>query len=402
MTRRLTRRQFALLSCAAVPLLAGCRGSTSGATGVTMQVSLPLNAYERTFFKQSVLPPFERQHRLQVELVGGNPSEVSDQLRAGQGRLDLAAADLETLGVLIAQGLVQDVSAARKQLEGDVIPSLIPGLESAGTLYALPLHPAVWVTFYNSALLGTAGLAPPTTWDDLLAVAEALHGLGAPGGVALQGAADGPAAQSLIELIWAFGGDPLAPDGDGALAAARFLQRLAPSLAPLSREARIGLLTEALGNDRVALGPNWSFVAADLLQRGGKREIGAYAGPVGPAGRARLVSGRVLAVPTGAPNHRLALELAAHLRSRPIQELLVSRLAWTPVRDDVAGAAPAWQRPVAEATREALLTARALPPLRGRGAIAEALGDAFRQVAFAGAPPREALDRAAARLRALK
>lgn len=398
----LTRRQL-LLGGATAALLAGCGGARPGAAPVaTLRVLLSLNAYEREFFGRAVLPPFEERHRVRVELASGTSSEAIDRLSGGQRDLDLLAVDREALGMLIAGGLARDVDAARGAVPEEVVPSVLPGLERGGRLYALPLRPAVWTTFYNGATLEAAGLTPPATWDELLAVARRLHGIAEGGRVALQGAEGPPAAQSLIELVWAFGGDPLALDDAGSLAAATFLQRLAPALAPLSRDTKLDSMTTALGSDRVALGPNWSFVAADLVQRGGKREIGVYAGPAGPGGLARLVSGQVLIVPAGAPNPDGALALAAHLWSKPIQELLAGQLAWLPLRRDAFDAAPEWQRAVAGAAREALLAARTLPPLRDRETLDTILGDAFRQIAFAGTPPREALDRAAGLLRGLR
>ena len=403
MPARLTRRRLLLLG-AALPVLHACgRGA---ATPATLRVFLPLDPYERSIVERQVLPPFEQRRGVRVQLEGGTGAEAIERLlqeqRAGQPTVDLLAIDVERLGELVAAGAVQELEAARPRLPGDLIPSLLPALESAGRLVALPLRPAVWVTFYNAPLLAGQGLAPPATWDALLAAAEALRGPSGEGLVALQGSEGGPAAQSLVELVWAFGGDPLRLDDAGSRAAASYLQRLVPHLAPASATAKFDTMTAALAGEHVALGPNWAVVAADLLQRGGKRDIAAYPGPTGPAGRGRLVSGQVLVIPRGVTQREHAMALAEHLWSAEIQRLLAGELAWTPLRADAFDAAPEWQRPVATAVLEALQTARALPPLRDRNEFDAILGEAFRAIAFERVEPQTALAQAAVRLRTLQ
>ncbi len=399
--RRVTRRRFLGLCGAAVPALALASCGAAPAAAATLQVFLPVTAYEAEFLKREILPPFEERHGVRVALAGGKAAEVFEQIKGGGATFDLVAPELELLGGLIAGGLVREVGDQRAALPAETLRGIVPDLDGDGKLYALPFRPAVWLAYANRAILDAAGQSPPATWDDLLTVARALRGAGG-AGVALQGAEGAPAAQSLIELIWAFGGDLLGPDSPAALAAGDFLQRLGPHLDPFSREAEIDRVTRALGGDRIAHAPNWAGVAPDLLQRGGKREIGVGAGPRGPAGFARLVAGLVLTVPASAPHPGLALELARHLWSRPVQEALVGRLGWLPMRADVFDAAPAWQRPVMAAAREALAAARALPPLRDRPALDAILGDAFRRIAFEGMAPPPILRDAAARLRALR
>ncbi len=401
----LTRRRFVALGgtlalAGASPLLGGC-GGTAPAAPPTLRVHLSLSAYERAFFARAIVPPFEQAQNVRVALADRTTDEAIEDLYADRARFDLLAVDTERLGALIADRLALDVSDQRPTLAAPILPSTLGALERAGRLHALPYRPTAWVTFYNRALLARASVEPPRTWDDLLTAAARLRDA-AGGRVALQGASGAPAAQSLVELIWAFGGDPLAPVDAGALAAGDYLARLAPLLAPGARDAKFDTLTAALAADRVALGPNWPIVAADLVQRGGKPEIAVAATLAGPAGDARVLSGQVLIVPTGSRQPALALALAAHLRSREVQRSLVGQLAWFPLRDDAFDAAPAWQTETATALREALRTARAVPPLANREAFDLALGTAFRRIAFEGIAPASALAQAAAAVTSLR
>lgn len=401
--QRVTRRRLLQLGLA-LPLLQACGRATGPTT--TLNVFLPLDAYERAFFARQVLPPFTQQHQISVQLSRGTGAEAIEQLvqadRTGTASVDLLALDLEHLGALIAGGIVQPLDRQRDTVPETTIPTLAPALEVAGTRYALPFRPAIWLTFYNAALLGEYGAAPPATWEALLALAGALPATTGAGQIALQGATGAPAAQSLLELVWAFGGDPLRLDDDGARAAGDYLQRLAPLLSPLSATAKFDTMTAALGSNRVALGANWSVVAADLLQRGGNRNIRVYPGPAGPAGNVRLLSGQVLAVPARTRQREAALLFADYLLSQPVQRLLAGQLAWTPVRADAFDAAPAWQAPVAQAIHAALPTARALPLLIPSETVNIILSDAFRAIAFERAAPRATLAEAARRLQAVR
>ncbi|MGN6671922.1 MAG: extracellular solute-binding protein [Thermomicrobiales bacterium] len=397
--RRLVTGGAALALATFTPWLGGC-GRNTPAT--TLRVQLRLNPYEQSFFERVIVPPFARARHVDVQFAGGTIDETLEAIRNGADRYDLLAVDTEAVGGLIAEGIAHDVSVERDRLDNAIFASIPAAVTSGGKLYALPYRPAAWITYANTALLAAANVRQPATWDDLYTAAEQLRDQSGNGLVALQGAAGAPAAQTLLELIWAFGGDPLAPVDAGARAAGEYLARLGPRLAPLSRDGKIDSLTTALGADRAAIGPNWPAVAEDLLQRGGKRELVTYAGPTGPAGLARLISGQVLLAPRNAPNPDGALALAAHLRSLDVQRTCSTNLAWIPARDDAFGAAPAWQQGVATATRQALHAARAIAPVRDRAAFDAILSDACRAIAFDGKPPQDALAQAAERLRAIQ
>jgi len=398
------RRHFLIagLGLAALPLLTGCGAGGASALPVTLRVHLNLTAYERSVFVRAVLPPFEAAQGARVALTDGTTDEAIGALQNDNGVLDLLAVDTEALGGLLAERLASEVSDQRAALAEGIVPSVLGALEANGALHALPYRPTTWITYHNTALFGAAHLDPPRIWDDLLAAAIALRAPDGGGQIALQGAssatAGGPAAQQFAELIWAFGGDPLTPNGDGARAAGAFLARLGPQLSAGSRDAKIDTMARDLATNTAALGPNWPSVATDLLQRGGKTDLGVAPTLAGPVGCARVLSGQILVVPPGAKQRALALALAAHLRSRAMQETFARELAWLPARADAFAAAPAWQGGVGDAALTALKGSRALPPLADRAGFDTALGDAFRQIAFQGADPNTALATAAGKL----
>ncbi|HEX5502776.1 MAG TPA: extracellular solute-binding protein [Thermomicrobiales bacterium] len=395
----LTRRRLLLLG-AALPLLHACGRAARPAA--TIRAYIPLEAYERAIFTQRLLPAFTRDSGVAVELAGGTGGEALAWLQgdqpAGDAHLDLAVIAVEDLGGLIAADRLSALDDQRAALPARTVSTLLGALEARGTLYALPLRPSLWLAYANRAALAARGLAPPATWDALRDTARALHAAGQ-GQVVLQGAAGRPAAQSLIELVWAFGGDPLTLSDAGSLDAATYLADLAPALSPLSPDAQIDTVTAALGDGRAAFAPNWALVAGTLLQHAGLRDLALDPGPAGPAGAVHLLSGQALVVPRASADRDAALAFARYLLSLPVQRSLAGDLAWLPMRADAFDAAPAWQRPVVDAASAALAHARALPPTLDRARLDAALGDAFRSIAFDRADPRAALARAAARLR---
>lgn len=403
-----TRRHFlaAGLGLAALPLLAGCGASGASTPPVPLRVHLNLTAYERSVFVRLVLPPFETAQGARVELTDGTTDEAIGALGNDNGALDLLSVDTEALGGLLAGNLASDVGTERAALADGIVPSVLGALEANGALHALPYRPTTWITYYNTALFGAARLDPPRTWDELLTAAGTLRAPDGGGQIALQGAtsatAGGPAAQQFAELLWAFGGDPLNPTGDGARAAGAFLARLGPQLSAGSRDAKIDTMARDLATNAAALGPNWPSVATDLLQRGGKIDLAVAPTLGGPTGSPRVLSGQILIVPPGAKQRSLALALAAHLRSQAMQETFARELAWLPAREDAFPAAPAWQRGVAAAALTALRGSRALPPLADRVGFDAALGDAFRQIAFENADPNVALATAAGKLASVR
>ena len=334
--RGLTRRRLlaagAALALAPLPLLAGC--GKVAAPKATLRINLRLTAYERAFFGRAILPPFEAANGVRVEFTAGTTDEAIGALRGGTFQADLLAVDTEILGLLIAEKLTTNLDDQRERLRAETIAGLPAAGEADGVLHALPYRPTAWITFYNSARLTEAGVAPPRTWDEFLAAANALRAPDGGGLVALQGATTeavgGPAAQTLVELVWAFGGDPLTLADDGSRAAGEFLARLAPRLAAASREAKFDTLTRDLAADRVAVGPNWPVVATDLIQRGGKFAITAAATVAGPVSAARVLSGQLLLIPKNAAQPDLARAFAAHLRAKESQAGFGARTGLVP------------------------------------------------------------------------
>jgi multiple sugar transport system substrate-binding protein len=62
--------------------------------------------------------------------------------------------------------------------DGDLSKDLAQYYTYNGKQYCVPLNVSYWVMFYNKKSFDTAGVKPPTTWDELLAAADALKAKG--------------------------------------------------------------------------------------------------------------------------------------------------------------------------------------------------------------------------------
>lgn len=114
----------------------------------------------------------------------------------------------------------------------DFQESFVENASLDGTVYGLPMIASARALFYNEDLLTQAGVTePPATWDDLLAAATAVAGLGT--GVYGYGMPLGSEEAQAETSIWTFGGGGSWTDGDTItvdtpenLAAVEFMKRM--------------------------------------------------------------------------------------------------------------------------------------------------------------------------------
>lgn len=80
------------------------------------------------------------------------------------------------LAELVEQGLVAETSDlwAEAEANGDVPAGLIDNYTYDGKQYCVPLNVAYWAMYYNTAVFEELGLEVPTTWEELMTVADTL------------------------------------------------------------------------------------------------------------------------------------------------------------------------------------------------------------------------------------
>ncbi|SOD97288.1 ABC transporter substrate-binding protein [Blastococcus haudaquaticus] len=127
------------------------------------------------------------KQRLRVALGSPNAPDLFFNWGGGNLKESVDADQVEDLTPLLDEN---------PELRDAFLPSVLAGAELDGKTYGLPMRGMQPVMlFYNNAVLESAGVAVPETWDDLLAAVDTLKGAGVTP-VALAG------TQPWTELMW--------------------------------------------------------------------------------------------------------------------------------------------------------------------------------------------------------
>jgi multiple sugar transport system substrate-binding protein len=213
--------------------------------------------------------------------------------------------------------------AAARAREG----RLAAPLQSAtykGELWAVPFTTNAQLLWYRTDRVKT----PPRTWDEMIAMAEAL---GPKGTIQAQGERYEGLSVFFVSMLASAGGDALALEDEPTRRALEILKRFASSKASdralaTSREDQARLAFES-GNSSFMV--NYSFVWASA--RRNAPQIAAHMGwarwPAAIAGSPSRVTvgGLNLAVSAHSPHPQLAFQAAACIASRDSQRLAAER-----------------------------------------------------------------------------
>jgi trehalose transport system substrate-binding protein len=377
-------------------LLLGC-GLTPEPETHELTVMMGLAEVEWRVMRERVFPPFEAEHGVRLRLVQAEAPDAAKKLmamhRAGRMEVDLITQDVLQLASLVQAGVMEDLTPYREAIPASALPHLVDVGTFDGAIYFMPYRPNVQIAYYHTEKFEAYGLQPPQTWDELLVVAKRFREAEGVGRVLLQGTLTPNTTTQVIEFIWAAGGDPLVLNDQGSVQAFTFLQQLAPYLAPETRRADWNTTNAFLATESVYLARNWPFGIHLLVREAGKTQIHVYPGWRGPKREAHVLGGEVIGIPQGTRQREVAIELMRYLMSKPVQEILVSSLAWPSFRSDAYGTVEAWQAPYFAVVQEALKQAHPRPQVGYWAQVDRALTGAFREIVYEGQAVQATLDR---------
>lgn len=367
--------------------------------GTTIRWSTSLAEAERQVFDDTILPMFEEMTGISVEFLQIEAADfirqLEAQVQANAVEIDLFAIDNNSLAPLVANELIEDLSEFENEIPPDTIENLLPVLRFDDTLYFLPYRPNVQITYYNSGAFEDAGLETPTTWDELMTVAQTFAENEGIGKVAVQASPEGgagPVGVTVTEFIWQAGGDPLVINSPEAVEAFTFLQELNEYLNPQTPTAKFDTMNTYLANDSVYLGQNWPFGVNVIVEEFGRDDILSYSGWAGPAGEFHVLGGEVQGIPKGSPNRDAALMFARFLLLPEVQETLTRELAWPSVLAGAYGAVEDWQQPYFESVQASMENAQARPNVVYWGQVQQIMADAWNEIVAGGADVQSTLD----------
>jgi trehalose transport system substrate-binding protein len=416
-------RRLVLLTCVALTGV-GCGGPRAGYgggkfAGTTITFSISVSDDERPAV-QALLSRFQTETKARVDLqaigrfrsqVGTrvnlvsskSPDALVERLRADADRpapsIQLFAQDNLALKELVEEGLVEDLSEVA--IPGEVSPSMLPP-KFGGSQYFLPFRPNVRLTYVDRQLFDQAGLAAPTTVEELKVAAERLKAATGRPQVTLSLARGDPAAVTLSEWIVSFGGDPLVLNDVGSRRAFQFLQDLWKEglLARESLFAKFDTEVDNLESGAASLAQNWSVTSAELAKHDALDRFAVYPGWSGPGRAVHVVGGDVLGIPRGVTGRSkdAALALARFLMSQEAQEYLVEHNAWPSVRDDAYNHVPREQGATFAAIRVALKDGWFRPSVSYWPEVTQAMSEAVDRILLQYEPVGDVLDELHAKL----
>jgi len=369
---------------------------TRFSSGETLSISASLGENEWKVMREKVFPPFETREHCRIRAVnieaGDTLKKIELMHRANRMSIDLLLLDNMNLAPYVEKRLLLDLTKYQALIDPEVDASLVQPLTFHGQLMFFPGRPNVQITYYNTDVFNGTNQTIPETWDALLEVAKQLKAAYKVGKVAVHGTLDGNTTAQVFEFITAAGGKITTLNDAGSIKAFTFLQQLYPYLSPETKKANWNTTNKFLSEDTLFLARNWPVGMQVIVQQNQKTNIKAYATWAGPAGRATMIGGDVIAITKRSSNQELALKFAGYFMSREIQALLVTELGWPPIRSDALGSVPEWQQGFFKAIMEALRYGHYRPAIMGWSAVDKYVNLAFKDIVIDGRDVQTTLD----------
>lgn len=290
--------------------LAACSSGDSGSsddssTAAAEGGSLTVWAWDNTV--QPIADAYTAEHPdVTIEVVNagtGNDqyTALQNAIAAGSGVPDVAQIEYYALPQFAIAGSLADLTEfGADELDGTFSPGPWNAVHQGEGIYGLPADSGPMALFYNDTVFQKYGVAVPTTWDEYLAAARAIHAAD-PNAYITNDTGD---AGFTTSMIWQAGGKPYTVDGtdvtvdftdEGSTKFAELWQQLVDEdlLAPISSwsdewyqglgDGTIATLTigawmpgnlesgvpAASGQWRVAQMPQWEAGASDTAENGG-------------------------------------------------------------------------------------------------------------------------------------
>ncbi|MFS0691602.1 ABC transporter substrate-binding protein [Streptomyces nitrosporeus] len=223
MTRR-AMRGVGLLCAAALSLTACGSSEESGSdkavstgelrTALKKGGSITVWAWEPTLEK--VVDDFEKKYpEVEVKLVNagtGNDqyTALQNAVQAGSGVPDVAQIEYYALGQFALGESLEDLSRyGADQFKNAYSTGPWSAVTAEDAVYALPMDSGPMALFYNKKVLDKHRIAVPTTWDEYLEAARALHAADPKAYIAN----DTGDAGFTTSMIWQAGGTPFKNTG---------------------------------------------------------------------------------------------------------------------------------------------------------------------------------------------
>ena len=217
---RTARRSTVAVLAAAALALTGCGGDTGSGGGggdrtLTVWIMEGTNPDAQPFFAE-LSTAFQQRTGATLDVQFVQWASAHDRFVtaiAGGTTPDVAEVGTTWVAEFADAGALVDLT--QRVRDAGLSEGLVDGLVEAGTigdaLYGMPWYAGVRSVVYRTDVFAELGLAPPTTWDELVAVGERIR-QGRPDLVPLPIAGD--AEFVVYPFLWGAGGEVATRNGD--------------------------------------------------------------------------------------------------------------------------------------------------------------------------------------------
>jgi trehalose/maltose transport system substrate-binding protein len=297
-----------------------------------------------------LLREFEARHhgvRVTSEVLPWNADEQHQfyviNLEGGRAGLDVLMMDIIWVPEFARAGWLLDLGPWFPAAERTAFfPSTIDAATEGGTIWGIPWTMNVGLLYYRADLLAAQGVAPPRTYDELVAQVERIRSAGhrALDGYLWQGKQYEGLVVNVLEQLWANGtelvgpGDVFFPDPSRAAEVLAFMRGLLTSgiSPPWITAAEEELGRRAFGDGRAIFYRGWPY-ALDLFEMPDSPVRGKVG--VAPLPRHRhgtagpgSTGGSHLGVYRGTRHPEQAVALARFLTSEDAQRRIARAALW--------------------------------------------------------------------------
>lgn len=259
-----------------------------------------------------------------------------------------------------------------------------------GDFYGVPWFAETRALYYNKDMFAAAGVEPPQTYEELVAVGQKLiatHGAGR--AIAIAGTNAYDLIHNWAIILWAFGGELVDIDArravfngpEGVAAMEYYVDLVRQGLASrATAEYNQDQADAAFINGNVAMAFMGPWNIADIEIENPSLNYGIVPPPAGPAGRAAFSGGSNLAILRQSPNQEAAKKwIQFLLRDENLVDYTKNLTKMLPATLS-AFEDPYYEQGVWQTFKTTLGFARAYPPLATWGTIENAIVGEFRNV----------------------
>lgn len=273
----------------------------------------------------------------------------------------------------------------------------------SGRLYALPYVGNSQLFFYRKDLFEKYGLAPPRTWEEVLAVGRRVGAREKMYGYVMRGAQGNPIVADFMPLLWAFGGELLDSEGKPsvnspeAVAALEFMLRLGEITPPGYVNFNADEVGAHLAQGKAVMGINWPAWISTFEDPARSRVVGMIGYATLPAQKrpgASAIGNWLLAIPRSSQKAALAFDFLLWVTAQE-QMRLSARRGNPPTRKSLFDDQELRARfPAYPVQYQTLLESRPRPRSPVWNEIENTFGTYLSQANAGLYAPREALERA--------